>query len=105
MTCPRTSISNRSPCTWRTRMVPMATSSDEQQLRARRELHEVGSADDALYVVTQVRLGQVVHVGRHPARPQMPAGCDDLIEEVRDLWHAEVGDRLLQHVGRYRGHP
>src|SRR5581483_9083677 len=78
---------------------------DEQQLRTVGELDEVGGVDDALDLVVQVVLGEVHHVGGHPAGPQMPAGGDDLLEELGDVGHADVGDLLAHHVGGHGGHP
>src|SRR4051794_26882568 len=47
----------------------------------------------------------MVHVRRHAAGPQMAAGRDDLIEELRNLGNVELGDRLLQFGGGQPSHP
>src|SRR5690242_3680449 len=51
--------------------------SDEEELSAVSLLDEVGGADDPLDLAVEVVEPQVLHVGRHPARPEMTAGVDD----------------------------
>src|SRR6476659_5404736 len=79
--------------------------SDEQELCSFGFLDEVGGADDALDLVVEVVLVEVVHVGRHAAGPEVPARGDDLFEELGDLRDTDLGDGLLQLRGGHRGHP
>ena len=79
--------------------------SDEQQLRALGHLDEVAGTDDPLDLVVEVVHRQVVHVRGHPAGPQVAARGDDLLEELGDVGHVEVGDGLLELRGGHVGHP
>ena len=74
--------------------------SDEQQLGALGELDEVARRDDRLDPVVEVVLGQVVHVRRHPAGPQVGTGGGEQLEELGHLGHVLLGDLLLEHRGR-----
>src|SRR5215475_9457860 len=81
---------------------------DEQQLGAFGLLNEVGRADDPLDRVIEVRLVDLHHVGREPAGPQVTTGVDDLFEELRHIWHADLGDllaHLVRRQGRHSGYP
>lgn len=81
------------------------TSLDEQQLGPFGLLHEISGADDALYLVVEVCIGEVVHVGGHAAGPKVTSGGDDQLEEFRYLGNADLSDGLLQFGGCHRGHP
>jgi hypothetical protein len=72
--------------------------SDEDRLGSFRELHEVGRADDAFDALVEVVLGQLHHVRRHPAGPQVAAGLVDQVEELGHLGDVEVGDLLAHHL-------
>jgi len=47
----------------------------------------------------------VVHIGEHAAVPEVPAGGDDLFEELGHFGDSDVRDRFLELRGRHRRHP
>ena len=63
-------------------MLLLFVGSDEQQLGTGGQLDEVRGADDVLYLSEGVLRGQVLHVRRHAAGPEVTSGVDDLLEEL-----------------------